>query len=476
MAQGSPADQPSNEPAECPGLRWGVFTLRIPFYHTRVEWPELAQGIFVAGATGLALVPLLIGSFGLTFDEAVACVFIQSVLIASAPIIFGEPFAAGWITPALPLVIAFVLAREVGADVDVYATPNDKFHVMTAASLNLAAITFLLGVTGLGRRFISWIPPALKGGIILGAAIAALKRVFLDDTHPYFYEQPVSSSLAIGVCLLLTFSLPFQRYKSRYRWLAVVASLGLLPGFMIAAAVGPFIDAPLAAEGAAVTKEIVYNIEWGFKVPPFADLYQKVSPMAIGWPSLGTFLATMPLALMGYVILFGDIITGSEVLRIAQPRRPDEKIRLDSTRTHYSLAIRNTLMALFAPFFPTQGSLWTGVHVVVVERWSQGPRAMQSLYSGIASYYVFGVPILYLMTPLLRGLEPLMDIALSLTLALTGFACAYVAMGIPRTRVERGVALLTAMALVVFSPWVGMTVGVVATLALVGLRSPEEES
>ncbi len=86
------------EAAECPGRRWGPFTFRVPLYHTRVEWPELLQGIFVAAATGLGLVPLLVRDFGLTFDEAVACIFIQSILISSAPIVFGEPYAPGWVT------------------------------------------------------------------------------------------------------------------------------------------------------------------------------------------------------------------------------------------------------------------------------------------------------------------------------------------------------------------------------------------
>ncbi|MCA9101072.1 MAG: hypothetical protein R3C10_05665 [Pirellulales bacterium] len=472
MNETSPAASAPDVPAECPGLRWGIFTFRVPFYHTRVEWPELAQGIFVAGATGLALVPVLTASFGLSFEEAVACVFIHSVLISSAPIVFGEPFAAGWITPALPLALHFVAPTD-GSTV-AYVTPAERFQVMTAASLNLAMITLLLGVTGLGRRFVDWVPPALKGGIILGAAIAALKRVFLDEAPPFFYHQPVASSLAVGICLLLTFSLPIQRSRSRYRWLAVVAGLGLLPGFLIAAVVGPFVDAPQLTEGAAATKEIVYNIEWGILVPPFAALYEKVSPFAIGWPSPQMFMATLPLALMGYVILFGDIVTGCEVLRIAEPSRPDETIRIDMARTHFSLAIRNALMALFAPFFPTQGSLWTGVHVVIVERWSQGRRAMQSIYSGITSYYVFGIPLLFLVRPVVTALQPLMGIALSLTLALTGFACAYVAMAIPTTRVERGVTLLTAMALVVFSPWVGMIIGLLATLALVGPRPDDE--
>jgi hypothetical protein len=66
-----------------------------------------------------------------------------------------------------------------------------------------------------------------------------------------------------------------------------------------------------------------------------------------------------------------------------------------------------------------------------------------------------------------------MGIALSLTLVLTGFACAYVAMGIPRTQIERGVTVLTAVALAIFSPWVGMAIGIAAVLLLVGIQSPD---
>ena len=70
----------------------------------------------------------------------------------------------------------------------------------------------------------------------------------------------------------------------------------------------------------------------------------------------------------------------------------------------------------------------------------------------------------------------LMGIALSLTLVLTGFACAYVAMEIPRTNAERGVVILMAMTLAVFAnPWVGMIVGIVATFTLVGFGRPVEE-
>ena len=100
---------------------------------------------------------------------------------------------------------------------------------------------------------------------------------------------------------------------------------------------------------------------------------------------------------------------------------------------------------------------------------------MSSLFTGISSYYVFGIPVLYLLLPLLTALKPLMGIALSLTLVLTGFACAYIAMEIPRTNIERGVVILMAVTLAFFAnPWVGMIVGIVATLTLVGPAQPAE--
>ena len=96
--------------AEHPGWKWGPFTVRVPFYHTGVAAPELLQGFLVAGATGLALVPLLTVQFGLTFEEAVAFIVVLTLLVCSAFIVFGDPFAPGWVTPALPLVLSVVLA------------------------------------------------------------------------------------------------------------------------------------------------------------------------------------------------------------------------------------------------------------------------------------------------------------------------------------------------------------------------------
>ncbi|PCJ66254.1 MAG: hypothetical protein COA73_01375 [Candidatus Hydrogenedentota bacterium] len=449
-----------------PGIKWGPFTLRIPFVHTGFEGPEFLQGILVAAATGLALVPIMMGAMGLTFEEAVLMSMISSFLISTGPILFGEPFAAGWITPALPLVLSYVLTEQ-------YPTSVERFQVMAALSLDLSIILLVLGITGFGKIIIEKIPLAMKGAIIMGAAIAALKRVFLDDAANNLDKMPWSMWIAMGTCLLLAFSIPIQKRKAEWPWLAKIASLGLLPGFLLAAIVGY-----MNGELSWVDEAGQSLIQSGIMVPPVESLFNKVSPFSIGFPPLSLMLDpdVLGLAFVAYIILFGDIITGIEVLRGAIKKRPDEKLDFDSTRTHLSTGIRNGLMALFAPMFPTQGSLWTGVHVIIVNRWSEGREKMDSLHSGIASYYFFGVPILFLFLPISTGLRPLLPIALALTLVLTGFACAYVAMDIPRNQAERGTVLFGGMALAIFPPFYGIVVAIAAAVLLLGFNDHDPDS
>ena len=432
------------------GWQWGPFTFRLPFLHTRLLWPEFLQGVFVSTATGLALVPVLQAYFGMSFEQAVTCSLLYSFFIVSSLHTFGEPYAPGWNTPALPLVLAYVIAG--------YPDPVQRFQAMTALSLLFAGLVTVLGMSGLGTWLMRWLPPTLRAGIILGAAFAAFKKVFIDDAEKFLLQQPISTTLACVVCLVLVFSVPFQALKQRHRSLMLLASLGLLPGFIVAAVVGPLVG------------EVHFDVQWGWLIPPIGETVAKMSPFSIGWPSAKLFLEAIPLVLIAYVIQFGDIVTGTEVLREARPSRPDDPVDINVRRSHLALGIRNALSALIAPFFTTQGMLWTGVHVVIVQRWKEGPRSMRDLNSGLISYYLMGLPFIYFLLPLLTGLKPLLGIALSLTLILTGFACAYVAMAIPKTNASRGTALLVGAALALFEPWIGLAIGVTACLLLVGLE------
>ena len=321
-----------------------------------------------------------------------------------------------------------------------------------------ALLVAFLGITGLSEKIVSNIPNALKSGIILGAAVAAFYQVFFKEFDAKFMEQPIAMTIAIALCILTTFSDPFKKLASKNVFFQKISSLGLLPGFLIAAIVAYSIG------------EANLDVTWGFAFPDVVTLFERTSPFSIGFPEFSMYLEAIPLVIIGYIILFGDIITGQEILNDAQKERPDEPISIDSNRFHLSIAVRNLIGLIFNPNFPTQGALWTGVHVVVAERWKKGSKEMPSIFDGLGSYYLMGLPFLYVTLPFITLMEPLMNIALNLTLVLTGFACAYVALAIPKTNAEMASALFISL-LIAFSGefvWLGLIIGIILSIFVVG--------
>jgi hypothetical protein len=436
-----------------PGVKWGPFTMRIPLIHLRFSLPNMLQGLAVAGATGLALVPYFMALLGLSFDEAVVMAMFHSTLIAFSWMFFGDPYAPGWLTPAIPFVVAFITAPAYLGD------HSAQFQAMTALSLNFAFILIVLGMTGLGAKLIKIVPNVFKGGIILGAAIAAFLRVTKDgDAANVFQSAPIAGTLGLLICLAFAFSKPLQALALNNKSITKLLGLGLLPGFFIAGIVGYF------------TGEFEYNIRWEILdvVSASASLWGKASPFVIGWPPMETFLASFPLALITYILFFGDLITGNEMIEQAQKSRSDEKLEVDSNRAHMATGIRNLLMGIVAPFFATQGVLWTGIQVVLLKQWAEGKDKVDSIFDSIGSFYAFGLPILFIFLPLVTLLEPLLPLALAVTLILTAFACATLALSLVNDATERGAMLITAMAFSVFDPWLGLLIGIVTIVVLCG--------
>jgi hypothetical protein len=436
-----------------PGVKWGPFIMRVPLIHLRFSLPDMLQGFAVAGATGLALVPYFMALLGLNFEEAVMMAMFHSLLISFSWMFFGDPYAPGWLTPAIPFVVAFITAPAYIGD------HVSQFQAMTALSLNFAFILLVLGMTGLGAKLIRIVPNVFKGGIILGAAVAAFLRVTKDgDAANVFQSAPIAGTLGVVICLVFAFSKPLQAIAMKNKLLAGVLGFGLLPGFVVAGTVGYF------------TGEFNYNIRWEILDVSGAamSLWAKASPFAIGWPSIETFISSFPLALITYILFFGDVVTGNEMIEQAQKSRPDEKLELNGSRAHMATGIRNVVMGIIAPFFSTQGVLWTGIQVVLLKRWTQGREKVDSIFDSIGSFYAFGLPILFVLLPLVTLLEPLLPVALAVTLILTAFACATLALSLVQDATERGAMVITAMAFSVFEPWIGLLVGIITIAALCG--------
>jgi hypothetical protein len=53
------------------GIKWGPFTLKIPFIHIKFLTAEFLQGMVISGATAFAGAPVVM-ALGLSFEEAVA--------------------------------------------------------------------------------------------------------------------------------------------------------------------------------------------------------------------------------------------------------------------------------------------------------------------------------------------------------------------------------------------------------------------
>ena len=446
----------NNEAYKENGFKWGPFRLRIPFIHMKFLTGEFLQGLVIAGATALAGAPVVM-ALGLSFEQAVACAFVASILITSGPIIFGEPLAPGWVTPALPLVIAFFMSK--GFFDGVYR--EDAFQYMAAMCIEFTIIIILLGITGLGKVIVEKIPNALKSGIILGAALAAFYQIFFSDFERYIGNTPVAMITILIVCTVTTFSEPFKRISKKNKILGIIGSLGLLPGFLIATIFG------------YLSGELSFNIQLGFIFPPVDQVYVLTSPFSIGFPPLSYYLEVLPLVIIGYLLLFGDFVTGIEILKDGQKNRPDEIIQIDINRAHNSVGIRNLIGVVINPFFPTQGALWTGVHVVIVERWKQGQNVMKSLFDGIGSYYLMGIPLLFFVLPFITFMKPLMLLALGVTLVLTGLACSYIAISLVKKNSEIAISIITALFVAfgefngVAAPWIGLIIGLFLSLLLV---------
>lgn len=418
-----------------PGIRWGKFTTRIPGIHVDFSIPEIIQGGLLTTATGGVVAGLTMKFFEVPFEVAWAVVLIQLFWLWVIPtVVLGEPYAPGWITPALPLVMTFLGSFTPG---------QQAIQAMMAVTVCVSAIFLFFAITGLSKRFFQWVPVELRAAIIFGGAIAAFNTEF-----GRLEKMPLTLPIVWAVVFLLMFSIWFTKARKSSKFLNLLGSMALLVGFLVAAVAG------------SLSGEIVFDIKMGWHIPQIGAYIQAVSPFTVGWPGLDVYLKAFPLALMVYIFVFGDLILANTMLEQAGEVRKDETIEVDTTRSHIILFIRNIGHLLTAgPFIPLHGPIWTGVHVFLTERYKSGRSNMDSFYSGIFNWY-WPAFILIFLVPVVTFMKPLLAVALSITLILTGFACAYIAMSMVKTPAAQGYAFFVGMVIAKFGPAWGMGVGI----------------
>jgi len=90
----------------------GPFKVRIPLIHYRFEGADYLQGLIMC-AVCLSIIPLLQETLGMPFEVALAVVVLNGLLY-TMHVFLGDPVVPGWITPAIPLLVAFVTSFPEG--------------------------------------------------------------------------------------------------------------------------------------------------------------------------------------------------------------------------------------------------------------------------------------------------------------------------------------------------------------------------
>jgi hypothetical protein len=420
---------------EQPHWQVGPFKVRLPLVHYPLEMVEAVQALIMF-VVGLAVIPLMQELLGFSFEVALAVTIVFMATLLLSPLL-GVPFVPGFITPAIPLVVLFLADYEPGPE---------AVQALVALHILVAAIFLLLGVTKLAGRIVTIIPASIKGGILLGAGIAALAGEIEEGGRAL--ETPWAIGVGAAVMTFTLFSLSFRSLYRRSKLAAFIANYGLVPGLLVAIGVGW-----------AVGEYPLPDIEWGIVQPAFGDLWDTL-PFTIGFPGPELFLAAIPTAILTYIIAYGDIIVGTAVLERSDEARSDEIIDIDQDRVHLVTGIRNVIHAFLSPQPGQGGPIWTALTASVATRYEFGRKAMESIYSGAGTFYLVGFFAIF-MLPLVTLFQPVLPIALSLTLLITGYLCLVVGMQQVRSTEQMAVAGITGVAIATQGPAWGLAVGIV---------------
>lgn len=435
----------SGKPRTAPHWKAGPFEIRLPFVHYRFEWADYTQGLFMC-AVDLAAIPLMVSLLGMPFEVALAVILINGLLYLTHHLL-GDPVVPGWITPAIPLVMAYC---------ETFPEGEERIHALISFQILLGLFSIALGVTGLARRVVRAIPAAIKSGVLIGAGIAAVQRIF--DEGGEFHDFPITITVAVGLAFFLMYSRSFSSWRARNRFAMQIGKLGVLPCILVAVVV-----APLAGEAEWS------QVEWGIIRPDFITLWREYTVFGLGMPPLEMFLMAIPTVLATYIVVFGDSLQADGLVKEANKSRPDEHIEYNPDRSHMIFGARNTLMGFIGPDVAMAGPVWAAMQAVVVERYKEGRQAMKSIFGGMGSFR-WGTNTGLLLLPIVTLVEPILGVAMALTLLIQAFVSVRIGIMEARSQRDLGIAGITAGTLALMGAAWGMGAGALLCLLIYGRR------
>lgn len=428
---------------ELPYIPLGPFQWRIPGIHYRIEKVEFFQGI-ILGATALSSIPYMTDCLGLPYELAWSCVIIE-VFLYMLHGWLGDPVVPGWITPTLPFTLVFLEGFEQGPE---------RIQALIAVQLLVAFLFIFMGITKLADRFVRLVPASVKGGILLAAPITVIQGQLAEDSQ--LMIAPVATLVGTFLLAFLSFSPFCEKKRKTIKILDVMAKYGNLFPYLLAMLIG------------ILLKELSYpELELGtiIRIPDFGEIFNTVSIFAVGVPSLSVFLKAVPLALICYVLAFGDFVTSETLVKEAQESRDDEYIDFNSSRSNLISGLRNLILGIFAPFPPLSGPLWVGMTVSVAMRYREGEKAMKSLIGGMSSFRM-ATFLSVILIPIVSFMKPIMGVGSAITLLFQAYVCARIGMEYCKSNTDKSIAGVMAAVLAFKGSGWALLVGILMNLAL----------
>ena len=421
-----------------PSIPVAMLRIRIPFIHFKISPPEIVTGRMNA-CTSFGALAVLTETMGLAPELAFALVVFETCMY-SCNWLLGEPSICGWITPAMALVIVYLEGY------DDYTT---RIQAMTAVELELAILFLVLGFTGLSKQLNTLVPPGIKAGIVLGAGVNA---VYVRCKEGGALDTVTWGCLAgLFVVFLLMFSNRIRKHMDGSRALQILGNYSflwaVLAMFAVGGLTGEFDFSGVGSEGL-------------IKVPDFGAMIAAVSPFSIGWASPEIWLASLPMALVAWVIAYGDFITVQQLGY--QASREDEYIEFDPNRTNVICGIRNLMLSLFSPYPALAGPLSAPYCVATYQRYKQsGRQGMDSIYDGSGTNIIFtGIGLF--VYPLYQMAAAAASAMLVVVLMIQGYVCTQICFDLAQDKMDEGVAGMFAGILIAR----GAAVALIAGLAL----------
>jgi hypothetical protein len=394
-------------------------------------------------ATCLGAIPVLTEYLGVPYEIAWSMVVINGVLYFLHPLL-GDPVVPGWITPAIPVVLAYL---------GNYAIGPERIKALVALQIVVGIIFLIMGITGIAGKLMRSIPVSIQAGILLGAAVAAVVGEIKPGARLEMYPYCVGFSALFAYFLL--FSESFQNLRKRNIFFDMLGKFGMLPAILLGVVLGPlFKELPVP--------DVILRTDRSFlfMIPNMSELLDAVSPLRLGWPAMSLYIAAIPTAIAAYIIAFGDFVTTEVLITDADKARADEKIDFNANRSNLISALRNFIMAVVAPYSQLCGPLWAAVTVSTAQRYKEGRKGMDSIFSGVGTFRLM-TAISVAIIPIASFVRPVLPAALSITLLVQGYACAMLAMRMCGNDMDRGIAGVMAAFLATKGAAWGLAVGII---------------